>query len=388
MNLKQYSQLIATGAVAVMLSVGGIIGISAQAEAQAGTAGTADKPTSAYAAAPDLNTSGYVPSQVSDLATSGIYEQLYQQVSPSVVSINATVSGRMGVGASTGSGFVIDSEGHIVTNNHVVQGANAIEVELFDGTLVPAEVVGLDPDSDLAVLDVDVPAEQLVPVKFGDSDSLAVGESVIAIGSPFGQDWTLTTGIVSGLNRVIRGLTSFSIGGVIQTDAAINPGNSGGPLLDLNGHVIGVNSQILTESGSNSGVGFAIPGNLVQRVANELIRDGSVDYSYIGISGADVNLALIDALGLPESTRGVVITTVAPNGPADQAGLRAAESMRQAVNRHDVITAVDGTRIKSMDDLISYLARYTIPNQTVTLTVLRNGSETVQIPVSLASRPN
>lgn len=330
------------------------------------------------------------PAQTSEPTTS-LYTQIYQEASPSVVAIHVTIAGRNGrtMGSGTGSGFVIDDAGHIVTNNHVVSGATSIEVEFLDGTLAAAEVVGLDPDSDLAVLVVQVPAAELTPVTFGNSDALLVGEPVLAIGSPFGQDWTLTTGVVSGLNRVISGLTDFSIGGVIQTDAAINPGNSGGPLLNLAGQVVGVNSQILSDSGSNAGVGFAIPGNLVARVAQELITDGSVDYSYIGLSGSDMTLDLIQALNLPGNTRGVVVANTVPGGPADKAGLQSAviSSRNIASTTFDLITAIDGTPIVGMDDLISFLARETTPGDTVTLTVLRNGSQTISLPVTLAARP-
>lgn len=320
------------------------------------------------------------------------YSAIYQQVSPSVVAISviSEANGRV-LSAGSGSGFVIDTNGHIVTNNHVVDGATFIEVEFYDGTLTQADVVGLDPDSDLAVLSVDVPSEKLFPLQFGNSDVLNIGEPVLAIGSPYGQNWTLTTGIVSGVNRVIQGLSSFSIGGVIQTDAAINPGNSGGPLLNSFGQVIGVNSQILSESGSNSGVGFAIPGNLVQRVARSLIENGSVEYSYVGISGGDITLRTIQQLDLPDSTRGIIIREVSPGGPASQAGLHTASVATQVSSKgssvFDVVTAVDGLSIKGMDDLISYLARNTSPGQQITLTVLRNGESVEQIPLTLSARP-
>lgn len=325
--------------------------------------------------------------------TSHIFSELYQQVSPSVVAINVTLTSRRGrvIGSATGSGFVIDQQGHIVTNDHVVNRASEIEVEFFDGTLAAAEVVGLDPSSDLAVLSVDLPAEQLIPVQFGDSDTLLVGDTVMAIGSPYGQDWTLTTGIISGVNRVISGLTDFSIGGVIQTDAAINPGNSGGPLLNLEGHIVGVNSQIFTQTGSSSGVGFAIPSNLVQRVAHDLIESGTVDYSYLGVSGLDITLHVIDALDLPAQTRGVLITQMDMGSPAAKAGVQnAAVTVGQTstdVTNFDIITAMDGTPIKNMNELISFLARKTLPGQTITLTILRNGSETVSLPVKLTVRP-
>jgi len=326
--------------------------------------------------------------QVTDTAN---YTQLYQQVSPSVVAIRVTVTGRNGriIGSSTGTGFVIDTEGRIVTNNHVVDEASFIEIEFYDGTLAEGQIVGLDPDSDLAVLDVNVPGEKLFPITFGDSNALLVGQPVVAIGSPFGQDWTLTTGIVSGLNRMLEGLTNYSIGGVIQTDAAINPGNSGGPLLNMSAQIVGVNSQIATESGANSGVGFAIPSNLVQRVARELIQDGTVDYSYIGISGTDVTLPIIRALNLPENTRGIVVSQVASNGPAAQAGLHetSISNNSKSASSVDVITAINGVSIKGMDELVSYLAGQTLPGQTITLSVLRDGTQVISLPVLLQTRP-
>ncbi len=327
------------------------------------------------------------PLPVVDTA-SGLYTQIYEQGSRSVVAINVYTRVRGGqlTLAGSGSGFVVDTAGHIMTNNHVISGANFIEVELADGTLAEAQIVGADANSDLAVLSVSVPAEKLVPVTFGDSNALVVGETVLAIGSPFGQDWTLTTGIVSGIDRVIQGLTEFSIGAVIQTDAAINPGNSGGPLLNLNGQVIGVNSQILSRSGSNSGVGFAIPSNLVQRVMRELIEDGRVDYSYIGISGTDLSLVGLTALGLSGDVRGVLVSDAVAAGPAARAGLQRATNQGL-----DIITAVDGRPVTTMDDLISYLARETLPGQSISLSVLRrsaNGSfAALEIPVTLSTRP-
>jgi S1-C subfamily serine protease len=321
------------------------------------------------------------------------FTQIYYDVSPSVVAISVSVVSRNRlVATATGSGFVVDDAGYIVTNDHVVDGASQIEVDFYDGTLAWAQIVGVDPDSDLAVLKVDVPAETLYPVTFGDSDALQIGETVLAIGSPFGQDWTLTSGIISGLDRTIQGLTEFSIGGVIQTDAAINPGNSGGPLLDLQGHVIGVNSQIATTSDSNSGVGFAIPGNLAQRVVQDLITQGTTDYSYIGIAGTDITLSIIDALGIPNNTRGIAVTEVVGGGPADRAGVQSPTGAVRVNGQAepttlDIITAIDGYALKSMDDLISYLARETTPGQTVRLTVLRNGSKWIELDVVLDARP-
>jgi 2-alkenal reductase len=278
-----------------------------------------------------------------------------------------------------------------VTNNHVVDGATRIEVNFFDGTIVRGEIIGLDPASDLALLRVDLPEEELIPVGFADSNQLVIGQTTLAIGSPFGQRWTLTTGIISALDRTIQGLTDFSIGSVIQTDAAINPGNSGGPLLNLRGEVIGVNSQIVSRSRSNSGIGFAVPSNLVQRVVDELLTDGDVDYSYLGISGSDVSLTIMEAFNLPNDTRGVVVENVVGGGPADEAGLRnpgAPETLDGLTvpSSADIILAVNGNPISGMNGLISYLARETRPGDTVTMSVLRDG-ETMEIPVTLDVRP-
>jgi 2-alkenal reductase len=332
--------------------------------------------------------------------------QVYAAVSPSVVALNVLRGpantdaaplppNRPDVpegSAATGSGFVMDTAGHIITNAHVVEGATRIEVMFHDGTQTRAEIVGLDESADIAVIRVDLPAAVLTPVRFGDSDALAIGEGVLAIGSPFGQRWTLTEGIVSALDRTIPGLTQFSIGGVIQTDAAINPGNSGGPLLNLAGEVIGVNSQIRSSSGSSAGVGFAVPASLVQRVAADLIRQGFVEYSYLGIQGGDVSLALIEALGLANNFRGVVVGAVAPGGPADRAGLQAAAGQQRldgltVPQQVDVIIAINGTPVTGMGDLIGYLAHHTRPGDTVTLDIVRNGRETLQVDALLTPRP-
>jgi S1-C subfamily serine protease len=328
------------------------------------------------------------PSTDSEKAFSSIYNQL----SPSVVSIN--VSGTSNDGSqfqAAGTGFVIDQQGHIVTNDHVVDSTDNIEVNFLDGTIVKGNVVGVDPDSDLAVIKVDVPASELKPITFGDSDKLFIGETTLAIGSPFNQRWTLTTGIVSALDRTISGQTQYSVGSAIQTDAAINPGNSGGPLLDLQGEVIGVNSQILSQSNSSSGVGFAIPSNLVKRVSQEIISTGKVQYSYLGISAASgIDLSLIEALHVPNNTQGVVVGDVQPNGPAAKAGLKAAaggNSRLAEPTSADIITAIDSQKITDMSGLISYLANKTQPGQTINLTVLRDGKE-IKLPVTLTARPD
>ncbi len=288
---------------------------------------------------------------------------------------------------------MLDKEGHIITNHHVVADASRIAVAFLDGTLVRADIVGTDPDSDLAVLRVDVPVEKLQPLEFADSSQLRVGMPVVAIGSPFGQDWTLTSGIVSALNRAIEGLTQFSIGGVIQTDAPINPGNSGGPLLDMEGRLIGVNAQIRSATRSSSGVGFAIPSNLTRRVAESLIETGTVEYSYIGIRGTDVSLSLIEALEIPNDTTGVVVVETLSGGPAEEAGLQDAGNQveiegQPVPTQIDIITAIDGHSLRGIGDLITYLARNTQPGDTVTLNVLRNGEEELDIDVALTPRPS
>ena len=341
---------------------------------------------------PDLNELGLTPNE-QHIAT------VFNTVSPSVVSINVTTQSpnsslNSGFGFGSGSGFVISNEGYIVTNNHVVDGATAdgIEVNFVDGTIVRGDVVGVDPDADLAVVRVNLPPERLQPVIFGDSDKLVIGQTTLAVGSPFGQRWTLTSGIVSAIDRTIQGLTQFSIGSVIQTDAAINPGNSGGPLFNLQGEVIGVNSQIVSRSRSNSGVGFAVPSNLVKRVATELIETGSVDYSFLGISGGpDLNLNLIETLNLPNNLRGVVISSVSPNGPAGRAGLRSPGNEvtvrgERVPASADIITAIDGVPISGMNGLVSYLAANTHPGDTVNLTVWRDGQQIV-LSVELGQRP-
>jgi S1-C subfamily serine protease len=333
--------------------------------------------------------------------TGETFTEIYDRVSPSVVAISVAArrpgTNRFGneddeTVFGSGSGFVIDKEGHIVTNNHVVEGATRIEINFFDGTLTRAEIIGLDPDSDLAVLKVDLPAEKLQPIAFGDSDELAIGQTVLAIGSPFGQRWTLTSGIISALDRTIRGLENFSTGGVIQTDAAINPGNSGGPLLDLEGRVIGVNSQIISNSRSNSGIGFAIPSKLTQRVTQELIENGFVNYSYLGISGGNVQLSIIEALELPNDLRGVVVSEALPGEPAARAGIQSASNWVEVDGMRvpqsvDIITDINGEPLTSFADLLAYLNKNTKPGDTITLSVLRNGQEELELETKLIPRP-
>jgi 2-alkenal reductase len=286
----------------------------------------------------------------------------------------------------------LDKQGHIVTNDHVVEGASQIEVTFLDGTTVHAKVVGQDSSSDLAVIQVDVNPSLLQPVDLGDSASLVVGQQVFAIGNPFGQLWTMTSGIVSAVGRTIQsGTSSYSIPEVIQTDASINPGNSGGPLLDSQGRVIGVNAQIESQGGSSSGVGFAIPVNIVKRVTPALIKDGRYNYNWLGVTGTDLTLDLKEAMNLPTDLRGALVVEVASGGPADKAGLQGSQRQAtidgsQAPIGGDVITAVDKQPVTGMDSVIDYLFTSKQPGDKITLTVLRNGHQQ-DITVTLGQRP-
>ncbi len=291
-----------------------------------------------------------------------------------------------------GSGFVWDNRGHIVTNYHVIENAEKVEVTFFDGVAVPATIVGSDPDSDLAVLQVDRPAESLRPVELGDSDTVFIGQRAIAIGNPFGQEWTLTVGVISALGRTLpSGTSQFSIPEMIQTDAAINPGNSGGPLLDSAGRVIGVNTMIISNFQVSSGVGFAIPVNIVRQVVPVLIEKGHYAYAWLGISGRDLDRATAEAMGLPPEQRGALVIEVTQNSPAAKAGLRGSSKTVKLDGADvkiggDVIVAIDDQPVRSMDDLIVYLVKKAHPGQKVTLTILRDGQER-HIEVTLGERP-
>jgi 2-alkenal reductase len=292
-----------------------------------------------------------------------------------------------------GSGFLYDNQGRIVTNNHVVENAIRVEVTFSNGTTQDARILGVDPESDLAVLEVAMAPSEIEPLPLGDSSALQVGQTVAAIGNPFGLEGTLTTGIVSSVGRVVpSGLSQFSIPQVIQTDAAINPGNSGGPLLNLNGEVVGVNTQILTGDGSraNSGVGFSVPANIIRRVVPSLIADGSYTWPWLGVRGGTVSATIAKANDLGE-LRGAYIAEVLPNGPAAEAGLRGAERETEVDGLTvpvggDVVKAVDGQAIVSFDDLLEYIALRSEVGQTLKLTIIRDGQEQT-IEVTLEARP-
>jgi len=334
-----------------------------------------------------------------------IYEAVYQKVNPSVVYIdNLTrlpndVNPSDVLPESSGSGFVWDAQGHIITNNHVVEGADALQVTFSDGVVLPAEVAGTDADSDLAVIKVDPSLATLVPVEQGDINDVRVGQRAIAIGNPFGLVGSMSTGIVSAIGRSVEVDTGYNIPLAIQTDAAINPGNSGGPLLNERGQVIGVNFQIASAVRANSGVGFAIPISIVQRVAPALITQGSYKHAWLGISGQTYSPAWAQELGFPAAQRGAYIITVRDDGPSKSAGLRGGArdtnivigmDARGAVylpGGGDLVIAIDDQPVKTFDDLLIYLESFKSPNETVTLTVLRPSVGEVQIPVILGERP-
>ena len=357
---------------------------------------------------PDSREPSAIPAHISEvLILEGNLANLYQRVNPGVVTIwmyETLVTANDEIfPTGQGSGFVIDLEGHIVTNQHVIDGANEIEVDFPSGLKAWADLIGTDPDSDLAVLKVDVPEEELVPLQFGDSDEVLVGDFVVAIGNPFGLSGTMTVGIVSAIGRTLESENPapnggrFAAGDIIQTDAAINPGNSGGPLINMRGEVIGVNRAIRSESFTvrgniaNSGVGFAIPINILRQVVPKIIETGSYDYPYLGIVSLNDdlwNLKIIEALGLPSNATGAYITGIAPGGPAEEAGIRSG-SQPTSIGipaGGDLIIAIDGQPIRRFSELLSYIINHTQVNQVVILTVLREGAE-LDIPLTIGARP-
>ncbi len=326
---------------------------------------------------------------------------LYERVNPSVVNIVITVAGEEQLGTDQlfpaqgqGSGFIYDTEGHIITNNHVVAEADKVEVTFYDGTTVEAEVLGADPDSDLAVVKVDVAPESLRPVTWGDSDHVLVGQRAVAIGNPFGLEGTLTSGIVSALGRSLPTEEgAFRIPEIIQTDAAINPGNSGGPLLNSQGEVIGINTAIVPRRsgfGERSflGVGFAVPSNLVARVIPSIIENGNYDHPWIGFSGNTVTPEIAKAMELDE-VKGALIAEVISGSPADKAGLRGGTREIVGLNTligGDVIIAIEDEEIREFDDLISFLSRRGTVGESVTVTIIRE-REIQKVEVTLDARP-
>jgi serine protease Do len=354
-------------------------------------------------------------------AYQGTLEDIYSQVGPSVVNIRvvqkvdatAAVTPQLPVfpffnqpqgqnqvpqqyQSALGSGFVWDTKGDIVTNNHVVTGADKIEVTFSDGTILPATLVGADPDSDLAVIKVDAPTSEFHPVSIADSNSVKVGQLAIAIGNPFGLAGTMTTGIISALDRSLpadeTATQSYTIPDIIQTDAPINPGNSGGVLVDVQGQVVGVTSAIESPVSANAGIGFAIPSEIVKNVVPALIKDGKYVHTWLGISGISLIPELAAAMNLDANQHGALVEEIIPNSPAEKVGLHASDKQatiegQNAMVGGDVITAIDNQPVANMDDLIAYLASSTKVDQTVSLTILRDGKQQT-LDVTLAARPS
>ncbi len=295
-------------------------------------------------------------------------------------------------GTATGSGIVLDDKGHILTNNHVIEGASKIQVKLGESDHeYTAEVVGTDPASDLALIQVEAPTSELDPLKLGDSSAVEVGDPVVAIGNPFGLDRTVTSGIVSALQRQIQAPNGFSIDNVIQTDAAINPGNSGGPLINSAGEVIGINSQIETGGGNdgNVGIGFAIPINTAKSVIHELETKGSVEHAYLGIEGGTITPELAKAVNLPVK-EGVLIQSIEKGGPSDKAGIEGGSTQATIDGAEitlggDIIIEADGKKITNMEQIIE-LVNEKKPGEEVTLKLLRDGKEKTAT-VTLGKRP-
>ncbi len=318
---------------------------------------------------------------------------LYARVNPAVVNITAFIrENNQLIGYSEGSGFVIDQDGNIVTNAHVIHGAELLEVTFSDSSTRPAELIGEDFSSDLAVIRIENTPSGVTPLAIGDDDSLQVGQTVVAIGNPFGLEGTMTRGIISAVGRTIPALNTFSIPKAIQTDAPINPGNSGGPLLNLSGEVIGVNAQIRTQddSRSNSGVGFAIPSSLVKRVVPALIGGGSYSWPWLGVTGGDLDWVTAGAMELSVD-RGAYISQALDDGPSGKAGLRGSTGTATYEGREtevggDVIIAINGTPIYSFDDLLIYIALETAPGDAVTVTILRDNQER-NLEITLEPRP-
>jgi 2-alkenal reductase len=320
---------------------------------------------------------------------------LYERVSPGTVAI-ITDQGQ-------GSGFVYDSNGHIITNFHVIDGAGTVEVRFSSGYMAFGTIIGTDTDSDLAIVKVDAPAEELHPLALGDSNLLKVGQTVIAIGNPFGLNGTMTAGIVSALGRTLDAIHEtpdgrpFTAGDIIQTDAAINPGNSGGPLFNTNGEVVGINRAIRTLSSTtsgepvNSGIGFAVSINMIKRVAPVLIETGTYDYPFLGISSLQdelMSLTVIESLGLKSFT-GAYVTDVVAGGPADKAGIIPGSqptNIPDLFSGGDLIIGIDGRAVRTFDEMLAYLITNKGPGDTVVLQVLR-GDKKVDVPVTLGKRP-
>lgn len=323
--------------------------------------------------------------------SSQVLNNLYEQLTPGVVSLIVTVQQQGQTGEVSGSGFIIDDQGHIVTNNHVVSGGDLVVVNFYNGIQRRAEVIGTDQDSDLAVVKVDQMPEGVHTLSLGNSDQVIPGQWVLAIGNPFNLNSTMTVGVVSAVGRAIPSVTQFNIPQAIQTDAAINPGNSGGPLLDLNGEVIGVNAQIATGGSvrANAGVGFAIPVNIVRRVVPVLIKEGSYQWPWLGVRGGDVNLFIQEANNL-DNQMGAYIAEIISGGPAEQAGLQGSTSTTNVDGvttpvGGDVVIQANGNQVEDFTDLLVDVA-FSNPGEQMELTIIRDGQQRT-VTVTLEARP-
>jgi putative serine protease PepD len=328
------------------------------------------------------------PASSSDTLTPGaIYRQTYQGVVEITVSAPQQTPNGSQEGAVQGSGFVIDTAGHIVTNEHVVDNADSVNVKFWNGNSYKATVVGTDPSTDLAVIKVDAPESVLHPLTIGDSNKLQVGDAVVAIGSPFGLEETLTSGIVSALHRQMQAPNQFTINDSIQTDAAINHGNSGGPLLNASAEVVGVNSQIAGDTGANVGVGFAIPSATVKSIADRLISSGKVEHAYLGVSVQEIPA---DVAAQLKAVEGVMITQVRPNTPAEKASLVGSTGQKVVdglpyPTGGDVITAIDGHKMTTSEGLQQAIDAHH-PGDTIQITYWRLG-QSKTVSVKLTTRP-
>jgi S1-C subfamily serine protease len=316
-----------------------------------------------------------------------LFPLIYKLTRRSVVLIQARTQN----GGSQGSGFIYDKNGHIITNNHVVEGASSITVTFTDGNIVDATTIGRDPYSDLAVIKVNLPEQELHPITLGNSSNLVVGEEVVAIGAPYGLDTTMTAGILSATGRQMDAPGGYAIVDVIQTDAAINPGNSGGPLLNLMAEVIGMNTAIVGETRQSSGIGFAIPSDTIKREINNLIEFGKYDHPWLGITGYELTPILAEEMNLDKDTRGALVANIAEGGPSDIAGIQGGDrqfnlnGVRITVDG-DVIIGIDGNLINSFYDLVFHIERYNHPNDEVVLTIIRQ-NEIITLSLTLGTRP-
>lgn len=319
---------------------------------------------------------------------------LYEKTENSVVQVSSSDPNEEG--RRLGTGFIYDDNGHIVTNHHVAEDADDLNVTFVDGTIYTATVIGSDPYTDLSVLYVkDVPREKLTPLPLADSTKIRVGESVAAIGNPFGLSSSMTSGIISGVGRLIpsqeTGALQFFIPDIIQTDAPINPGNSGGPLLNTRGQVVGINTAIRSSTGAFEGIGFAVPSNTISKIVPTLIETGTFKHPWVGISGTDMTPALARALDIEDEPRGVLVVEVTPGSPADKAGIREGTREQRVDGRNillggDIMLELDGNPVRKLDDILVYLQREKAVGDTMDVTILRDG-QLRNVEILLEARP-